>query len=163
MFLNIYEEIRADLSFSVRSSAIDPTRKLAIALRFYAVGSYQQCVGNQVLLSTSQSAVSKIIAEVTTILERKICPIWIKFPITNEEKLSLKSEFYNKYGFPGVIGAIDGTHVAMIAPREAENVFVNRKGYHSINVQLVKIEKKCNRKNIIRLDFSDMRCKHVHT
>jgi hypothetical protein len=86
MFLNIYGEIQADLSFSVRNSAIDPTRKLPIALRLYAVGPYQQCVGNQLLLSTSKATVSKIIAEVTTILERKIYQNWIKFPNTNKEK-----------------------------------------------------------------------------
>jgi hypothetical protein len=108
MFLNIYGEIQADLSFSVRNSAIDPTRKLPIALRLYAVGPYQQCVGNQLLLSTSKATVSKIIAEVTTILERKIYQNWIKFPNTNKEKNKPEKWFFHKYGFHRVIGVIDG-------------------------------------------------------
>ncbi|KAJ8937733.1 hypothetical protein NQ318_009143 [Aromia moschata] len=39
--------------------------------------------------------------------------------------------------FPGVIGAIDCTHVAIITPTEEEHNYVNRKGYHSKNVQVI--------------------------
>lgn len=53
--------------------------------------------------------------------------------------------FYRVKHFPGVIGCIDCTHVAIIAPKEENNfpeeAYVNRKGYHSINVQLVSNEK----------------------
>lgn len=50
--------------------------------------------------------------------------------------------FYEKYGIPGVIGVIDGTHIAIVPPKSddpiyPEHVYVNRKGYHSINTQLV--------------------------
>lgn len=39
--------------------------------------------------------------------------------------------------FPNVIGCIDGTHVRIVAPSTDENAYVNRKGFHSINVQAV--------------------------
>ncbi len=39
-------------------------------------------------------------------------------------------------GFPGVVGAIDGTHVRIISPTVNEEAYVNRKGFHSINVKL---------------------------
>ena len=48
-----------------------------------------------------------------------------------------KADFLNIANFPGVIGVIDGTHIRIVAPKEQEEVFVNRKGYHSINVQVV--------------------------
>lgn len=41
------------------------------------------------------------------------------------------------HGFPGGVGAIDGTHVAILKQRAEEHNFINRKGYHSINVQIV--------------------------
>ncbi|MBN3300842.1 HARB1 nuclease, partial [Amia calva] len=55
-------------------------------------------------------------------------------------------------GFPNVIGCIDGTHIPIKAPpgpNEAE--FVNRKSFHSINVQIIcdseqlitNVEAKC--------------------
>lgn len=49
---------------------------------------------------------------------------------------------YEKFGIPGVIGVIDGTHIAIVPPKSddpvyPEHVYVNRKGNHSINTQLV--------------------------
>jgi len=39
-----------------------------------------------------------------------------------------------------VLGCIDGTHIKIMAPRENEAEYVNRKGVHSLNVQVgVKI------------------------
>ena len=43
----------------------------------------------------------------------------------------------NIAGFPGVVGVIDGTHVRIVAPSLNEDVYVNRKRYHSINTQIV--------------------------
>jgi len=56
--------------------------------------------------------------------------------------------FYRKTGFPGVIGCLDCTYVAIAPPsknlnlnenRYPEYMYVNRKHYHSINVQLVRM------------------------
>lgn len=40
-------------------------------------------------------------------------------------------------GFPGCIGAIDGTHVPILKPKENEHLYINRKGVHAKNVQLI--------------------------
>jgi hypothetical protein len=50
---------------------------------------------------------------------------------------NVKTTFFDKTGFPRVIGSIDGTHCRIRKPHINENVYVNRKGYHSINVMLV--------------------------
>lgn len=42
----------------------------------------------------------------------------------------------NNYGFPGVIGAIDGTHIKITAPKDHGESYVNRKGYHSVQLQV---------------------------
>lgn len=41
--------------------------------------------------------------------------------------------------FEGAIGAIDCTHVAILASREHEEAYINHNGYHSLNVQMVLI------------------------
>ena len=46
-----------------------------------------------------------------------------------------KEQFYSLGRCPGVIGTIDGTHIPIIAPSEDEHLFINRKGFHCINVQ----------------------------
>ena len=47
----------------------------------------------------------------------------------------IKQNFFKIAGFPSVIAAIDGTHIRIIAPHEHEEQYVNRKHYHSVNVQ----------------------------
>lgn len=50
--------------------------------------------------------------------------------------LKLHNQCFLK-GFPRVIGAIDGTHIAISAALgEHEADFVNRKSIHSLNVQV---------------------------
>ena len=52
------------------------------------------------------------------------------------ELADLSQAFYEKYGMPSTIGCIDGTHMRLKAPADEEYAYVNRKGEHSINVQV---------------------------
>ena len=61
-----------------------------------------------------------------------------------ETIIHLQRSFFAKAGMPSVIGCIDGFYVPMIASREEEWVFVNRKNQHSINVQAVKFQIQVN-------------------
>ena len=62
---------------------------------------------------------------------------YIKFPYTVSEQANKKAQFAAMLGFPNVIGAIDCTHVAIRASSENEFAFINRKHFHSLNVQLI--------------------------
>ncbi|XP_061162901.1 putative nuclease HARBI1 [Saccostrea echinata] len=53
------------------------------------------------------------------------------------EALVTKHHFYQIAGFPNVIGAIDGTLIPIMAPKENEPEYVCRKGFHAMNVQVV--------------------------
>ena len=59
---------------------------------------------------------------------------FIKWP-TGAELVVNKNAFYRRGRFPCVIGCVDGTHIRIQAPKDHENAYVNRKGFHSINVQ----------------------------
>ena len=50
---------------------------------------------------------------------------------------SLKTGFYQVAKVPGVVGCIDGTHIPIIAPKVDEYTYVNRKKFHSINIQTI--------------------------
>jgi len=57
-------------------------------------------------------------------------------PRSREELATIKSNFFFKLaGFP--VGCVDGSHTPIIAPHKDELVYVNRKGFHSINIQAV--------------------------
>ena len=59
-------------------------------------------------------------------------------PVTNVEVQRVKRGFYDIAGFPNILGAIDGTLIPILAPPGLdEHLYVCRKGYHALNVQLV--------------------------
>lgn len=117
--------------------AIPNHLKFFAALSFYATGSYQKLIGQSYNISISQPAVSRAISVVTHAIIQRLGNDFVKFPSTIHEKNAIKGRFMEATGFPGVIGAIDCTHIAILAPHEEEHNYLNRKGFHSKNVQLV--------------------------
>lgn len=120
----------------VRAGRIPIQIRILGALRFFAQGSYQKAVGDDFNTCMSQPTFSRALSEVCLALET-IAPQWIKFPLTDAEKQLKKEEFMAKFEFPGVIGCIDGTHVAIVPPQNDEHIYFNRKNYHSKNVQII--------------------------
>ena len=53
------------------------------------------------------------------------------------EYIVFPNEIVELNGFLLVLGCIDGTHAPILAPPCNENLFVNRKNFHSINVQAI--------------------------
>uniref|UniRef100_A0A8C6WF12 Putative nuclease HARBI1 n=1 Tax=Neogobius melanostomus TaxID=47308 RepID=A0A8C6WF12_9GOBI len=116
-----------------RNGALSPSQQVLIALRFFASGSFQNSLGDMV--NVHRTTACRAIRRVSLALMR-IMGRYVRLP-TQEEAARMKQDFYFKSGLPGIIGCIDGTHVRIQAPSQDEYLFVNRKGYHSINVQLV--------------------------
>ncbi|XP_017491880.1 PREDICTED: putative nuclease HARBI1 [Rhagoletis zephyria] len=63
----------------------------------------------------------------------------VKFPMTQLECQAAKEIFASAPSpfVAGTIGAIDCTHVSILAPKNNESNYVNHHGYHSINVQMI--------------------------
>lgn len=102
------------------------------------------------------STASRIIAKVTLAIGR-LYPQFVKMPLQNN-LLQTQTNFYHKASFPRVIGCVDGSHVRIQSPGKSLNfasslhsvyylffvvggedpeIFRNRKGYFSINMQAV--------------------------
>jgi hypothetical protein len=103
------------------------------ALRFYAKGGFLSEAGD--LHGISKTSSSRIIWSVTESLCRRLPDI--HFPSTAQEKLRTKLAFHAIAGFPNVLGAVDGTLIAVQAPSTDEPAYICRKGYHALNVQAV--------------------------
>ena len=118
-----------------KNKPLSPETKVAIPLRYLATGKMQQCSCDD--FGTTQPTISRTITYILDALtDPHILCQYIKFPRTRQEMES-KQEFMEAYGFPGVVGAIDGTHIRIVAPSVNEHLFINRKRYHSINVQVI--------------------------
>ncbi|XP_018363950.1 PREDICTED: putative nuclease HARBI1 [Trachymyrmex cornetzi] len=138
--INIVEEHSA---VPLRTSVLNATVQVLTALRFYASDSYQNCVGSNVHMRISQTSVSRCIHNVTNILNLpEVFNTWVYFPNNIQELQEIRNKFWIEKRFPGAIGCIDCTHIAIFPPPKGdanypEHNYVNRKGYHSINVQLI--------------------------
>lgn len=125
-----------------RSTGIPVEIKILTALSFFAHGSYQKCVGSNAKHCMNQTTLSRIVSKVSQAMVDHMLLEWVKFPQVEADRARVKLSFQERYHFPGIIGAIDCTHVAIIAPRTEEPVrpgiaYYNRKGFYSLNVQLI--------------------------
>ncbi|XP_044760171.1 uncharacterized protein LOC123317631 [Coccinella septempunctata] len=93
------------------ANAIALPKKVLITLNFLATGSFQNSVGSNTWLSASQPSVSRAVNEICSTIAEYLLPTWVQFPTTEESIRLVKQGFFLKYGFRGVLGAVDGTHV----------------------------------------------------
>lgn len=108
------------------------------ALHFYGRGTYQTAVGKDANTCLSQTKISNSIRKFSKAISTQLMLKYVKFPQTEDEITSVSAKFEEDSGFKNCIGIIDGTHVALTALRkEIEHGYINRKGFHSLNVQII--------------------------
>lgn len=117
-----------------RSNPVPPHVQVLCTLGFLATGTFQNFVGDRV--GISQPTISRIIPPVLDGII-KLAPQFIKFPWNAAEQIPIKRGFHAIAGLPNTIGAIDCTHVRIKAPSPEAFPYLNRKRYHSINVQVI--------------------------
>ncbi|KAH9371953.1 hypothetical protein HPB48_000572 [Haemaphysalis longicornis] len=117
-----------------RGCPLPPLLQLLVALRFYGAGTFQVVTGD--LVNVSQPTVSRVVARLSMMITATLYPALCKLPTATEVPAVMR-QFYAIAGFPGVSGCIDCTHVPIRSPGgDDAEVFRNRKGYFSINVQV---------------------------
>jgi len=110
-------------------------------------------VGN--LFGMNRGNVHHCIFEVFKATAHYLKPMYIKWP-TLRESNKIAADFEEKYGFPGVIGCVDGTHIGIRAPANDRDSYINRKGYPSVNVLAV-----CDHQKLFTYVYAD-RAGSVH-
>ncbi|XP_055371866.1 putative nuclease HARBI1 [Condylostylus longicornis] len=137
-FRDLLNEIEDQLKITKTERAVPNIIKLACALKFCAQGSYQLSLGNDFNLGSAQPTVSVCLKEVFNAVEKRSCPKWIKFEYSKEEERRAKIYFYEKTGFPNIVGCIDGSYIKIISPKEeVKHLYYNRKGFCSLNALIV--------------------------
>lgn len=124
-----------------RGLPISPAMQLLICLRFYASANSQVVLEDTI--AVSQPTVSRIILRVSALLASLIGET-LKMPVT-QERINENNKLFRNLGYgdgaiglPGIDGVIDCTHVRLTHTNQGLNeIFRNRKGYFSLNVQTV--------------------------
>ncbi|KAE8742320.1 hypothetical protein FOCC_FOCC012120 [Frankliniella occidentalis] len=133
----LIDELEPYMRQPQRASAIPVHLKVLCTLHFFANGNFQKPNGRNYDLAMSQPSVSRAIDEVVNVMNRlEILQAHIKFPREEAARREVIHKNWLASRLRGVVGYVDGTHVAIKRPTEREDVFVNRKGYHSMNVQI---------------------------
>ncbi|KAL4103612.1 hypothetical protein QTP88_018973 [Uroleucon formosanum] len=133
---NPYNELtNNEFPVNNRGKPISPSLQLLISLRYLTRGQVQDDNGD--LHGVSQQTVSRYLCQVCRALA-SLKNNYIKFPLTNGEVATKKADFRRKFNMPLIIGAIDCTHIRIkkVAGDYAQ-LYINRKGFYSINVQVI--------------------------
>ena len=112
--------------------AIPVQVKVAVAVSRLATGNSMQCIAGlyRIGLSTSQLAVSQFCVAIKNILLKE----FIRWPSPADLE-RFAHEFQNLHQIPYVVGAVDGSHIPIVAPRLHAADYFNRKGFHSVLLQ----------------------------
>ncbi|XP_054746664.1 putative nuclease HARBI1 [Anastrepha obliqua] len=132
VFMYVLCEI--NLREGLRSTYIPPILRLAATLEILAGGGYQWQTGGAHTAAMGHSTLSKIFRSTLSSMEETLCNQWISFEKSFQP---CKEWFHEKYNFPGIVGAVDGTHLMLLRPIENEHIYFNRKGKHSINAMII--------------------------
>ncbi|GFO44149.1 hypothetical protein PoB_007065400 [Plakobranchus ocellatus] len=117
---------------TLRNAGIPVELQVLTFWRFFATGCFFMTDGD--LIGIHKSTVSRIVHRVASAIAAKRC-YFVTFP-EHAGLNNVKQDFYEIAGFPRVIGCINCTHIRIIRPPgSAAEVYRNRKGYFSINVQ----------------------------
>ncbi len=117
-----------------RSKPIPPHVQILTTTGFLSMETSQREIWDR--SGVSQSSDSRALPLVIKGLIR-LAPRYIKFPYTAFEQVQIKREFYAIAGLPNINRATDCTHKSIKAPSPEAFPFLNRKQYHSINVQII--------------------------
>ncbi|KAM3849470.1 putative nuclease HARBI1 [Diretmus argenteus] len=118
---------------TLRSHALTVEGQVLIALRFYACGAFYQVIADS--MGVHKTTVGEVGTAVSDALAH-LLDQFVTFP--NDGQIAkVKQIFFLLGDMPNTIGVIDCAHVYIQAPHQREWEYVNRKGRHSINVQLM--------------------------
>lgn len=100
---------------------------MALVLRLFATGSFQAVVCD--VHNISRPSVIKIVRDVTQCL-LGVANVNITLPLSSHDLAKIINNFSLIVNI-----RMSGKHVRIISPSVDEHIYVNRKNYHSINVQ----------------------------
>ncbi|KAG0438434.1 hypothetical protein HPB47_017016 [Ixodes persulcatus] len=115
-------------STDCRGLPLTPMLQLLVTLRFYGAGTFQVVTG---------APLCRAVGVVTQLIAKHLFRDLVHFPSAAQFN-TVMLDFFALAKFPGVTGCIDCTHVRIKSPGgDDAEVFRNRKGVFSINVQAV--------------------------
>lgn len=118
---------------------IDVDEQVAILLWRLATNTEYRTIA--ALFGVGISTVCSIVHKLAGIVVQFLLPKYVCIPPENKLK-QIIAEFESLWGFPQVVGAIDGTHIPILHPHDSPSDYFNRKSFYSIIMQAV-VDSRC--------------------
>ncbi|KAK6018259.1 hypothetical protein OSTOST_16167 [Ostertagia ostertagi] len=134
IFFEICEMVASDLEH-LQTRGVNLTVASQVSLAIHLLGRNVMQRDEALIAGCSQPTVSRVVAAFVKAVNRRASN-YIRWP-SGRESVAIRQSFYRKYHIPGIVGVIDGTHCRILQPTRDEGDYVNRKGYHSLNVGIV--------------------------
>lgn len=107
-------------------------RRIALCIWRLATNSSYREIGHLFGVSTASACI--ITNSICSTLVKYIMPRYVRLP-QGDRVMQTVNGFEDRWGFPQCFGAIDGTHIPIIAPQQYHSDYFNRKGWHSVVMQ----------------------------
>lgn len=135
-FLFLCDELRPHIERQVTSFRDPVSVEARVALTVWRLGTNVEYQTISELFGLGRSTVAEVVVDTCDAISCHLIAKYIKIP--QEEHLQeVIDGFEQQWGFPQTVGAIDGTHVPILKPKESASDYFNRKGYYSILTQAV--------------------------
>ena len=133
-FLELVEMIRPyTRQRSKRARQDIVTLEKSVAMTLHYVKDQGSIVVTPNVFGYSISSTCNAVKEVCRILSKNIASCMIKYPSSKAEVKKANREFLQKFGFPRVLGCIDGTHIPISEPHENPYDYFSYKMKYTIN------------------------------
>ncbi|XP_046841072.1 uncharacterized protein LOC124435166 [Xenia sp. Carnegie-2017] len=127
----IFDELLALVGPSLRRQdtqmrqSVGPAERLAITLRRLATGDSPQSIA--FAYRRGASTVRAVVYDTCNALWRVLVPTYMKAPSQPSDWKKISEGFAYTWNFPNCIGALDGKHIAIQAPRNSGSLYFNYK------------------------------------
>ena len=122
-------------SNKVRQDIISLKKRVAMTLYYLKDQGSLRMTSN--LFGVEKSTLSVVLKEICSIICKNLGPELIKYPVTREEASEATAAFLKRFGFPQVIGCVDGTHVPIKRPSENAQDYFSYKMKYTLNCQAI--------------------------
>ena len=116
-----------------RSSAVRSVLsvKKRVAITLWRLRTNIECRSLSHLFGVGISTACVAVSDVCKAIVSHLAKRYISIPSRERLKLVVDG-FQSKWGIPQCVGAIDATHIPIMAPKDSPLDYYNRKGYHSV-------------------------------